>query len=81
MLLHRLSDFDQIPVGIVESNDTLSPAVRHGQVDKLGLRIKSFQLFIKSIHVFFLKIQLAGVVFGNNVLADEPAPEFFFLQE
>ena len=55
---YRGADFDEIAVRVIESDDTLSPAMRHQAVDVFNVRIEPFQLFYETVDLRYFKIQL-----------------------
>ena len=73
---HRCPDFDQVAVRIIEPYNFLSPAVCHESVHILDIGVIAFQLLDKTVYIGFFKIELAGIVFGNDLSAKKLRPVF-----
>ena len=77
---YRGAYFDEVAVRVIESDDTLSPAMRHQAVDVFNVRIEPFQLFYETVDLRLFKIQLGIIAFLNNAPPNKPPPVFFFLE-
>ena len=59
-LLYRSAYFDEIAIQVIESDDTLSPTVRHKVIDIFRVRIESFKLFYEAFNLRLFEIQLSS---------------------
>ena len=75
-MLYRCPHFDKISVRIIKAYDFLSPAVCHESVDVFHFRIILFEPVDKTLNTRLLKIELAGIVFRNDISSKELSPVF-----
>ena len=72
--------FDEIAVQVIESDDPLSPAVRHQVINIFNVRLEPFKLFYEAVNLRLFKVQLSLIALRNNAPPRKPLPVFFFLE-
>ena len=56
---YRGAYFDEVAVRVIESDNPLSPTVRHQAIDVFNVRIESFQFFYEAVNLRLFKIQFS----------------------
>ncbi len=77
---YRGAYFDEVAVRVIESDNPLSPTVRHQEIDVFNVRIESFQFFYEAVNLRLFKIQFSLIALRNNAPPCKPLPVFFFLE-
>ena len=72
--LYRCSDFNQISIWVIKSDNLLSPAVCHQVIDILCFRIKCLKTFYKLFYVWFFKIKFRLIIVWNYTSFDKFFP-------